>query len=383
MKIAERPILAQILIIFAVPVILFACAGIFSLIALSLYTGTNIDHIPSLMSGVPTQQVIDAYKITQLISTVFVFMAPPLILPWLLFGENPWDYLRARKKSHITLYILTALIFYAASPLLDLTIMWNSKLQLPAFMHNIEIWMRQGEDTNDKITSYFLKMPNIGSLIVNIIIIALLPAIAEEFMFRGFIQRILVSWTKRPHLAIVLSAAIFSFIHFQFYGFVPRMLLGILFGYLFYWSGDIKLPIFAHFINNFVGVMAAYYHQESIDAKPEDLPMNHMYIYYLSLLALGALVFAFYWLSRSYHKSVEDNMKDSPDRWVKIYASPHTFEADIIVGNLESEGIEAVVVNKKSSSYTVFGEAEVHVHEIDAERALEIIKAGKPEENQS
>ncbi len=383
MKTTERPILAQILIIFAVPVIAVACAGLFSLLALALYTGASIDHIPSLMSGVPSQQVIDAYKITQLISTVFVFMLPPLILPWLLFQENPLDYLRARKKSHVTLYILTALIFYAASPLLDFTIVWNSKLHLPGFMHDIETWMQQGEDTNDKITAYFLKMPNIGSLITNIIIIALLPAIAEEFMFRGFIQRILVSWTKRPHLAILLSAAIFSFIHFQFYGFVPRMLLGMLFGYLFYWSGDIKLPIFAHFINNFVGVMAAYYHPENIDVKPEDLPMNHVYIYYLSLLALGVLVFAFYWLSRSYHKSVEDNLKGRPDRWVKIYTSPQTFEAEIIVGNLESEGIEAVVVNKKSSSYTVFGEAEVHVHEIDAERALEIIKAGNTGESQS
>ena len=385
MKIPEKPDIAQLLIIFAVPVILFACAGIFSILALSLYTGENAANLSALFNGVWSQRLIDAFKITQVISTVFVYLAPSLILPWLLYRQKPLNFLGAKTKPSIILFLLTILIFYASSPLIDLAGVWNSKLQLPGFMHNIEKWMRDSEDTNDRLTGYFLKMPDIAALFINILIMAVLPAIGEEFMFRGFIQRTLASWFKNPHWAILLSAAIFSFVHFQFYGFIPRMMLGVLFGYLFYWSGDIKLAIFAHFINNFAAVMVEYrrQHPEAISILPEDAFMNHIYIYYLSVIALGILVFTFYWLSRHYHKSVDDKLRGKPGRWIKIYSSTQTFQADIIAGNLESEGIEAVVINKKSSSYNMFGEAEVHVREHDAEKALEIIKKENHGETQS
>jgi membrane protease YdiL (CAAX protease family) len=118
--------------------------------------------------------------------------------------------------------------------------------------------MRITEEEAAKLTETFLKMPTIGSFLFNIFMIALLPAIGEEFMFRGLLQRLLKEWLGNIHLAIFISAFLFSALHMQFYGFFPRMLLGIMFGYLFYWSGSLWVPICAHFINNGSAVIFSY-----------------------------------------------------------------------------------------------------------------------------
>jgi membrane protease YdiL (CAAX protease family) len=88
--------------------------------------------------------------------------------------------------------------------------------------------------------------------------IAFLPSIGEELLFRGVIQRIFTNWTRNYHWGIWISALLFSALHMQFYGFIPRMFLGVLFGYLLVWSGSMWLPIIAHFINNAVAVVAMY-----------------------------------------------------------------------------------------------------------------------------
>jgi membrane protease YdiL (CAAX protease family) len=96
------------------------------------------------------------------------------------------------------------------------------------------------------------------------LMIAILPAIGEEFMFRGLIQRLLKDWLGNIHLAIFISALLFSAMHMQFYGFFPRMVLGIMFGYMFYWTGSLWIPIFAHFIQNGLVVTVTYLGQQGI-----------------------------------------------------------------------------------------------------------------------
>ncbi|HPH46026.1 MAG TPA: CPBP family intramembrane metalloprotease, partial [Chryseolinea sp.] len=103
-----------------------------------------------------------------------------------------------------------------------------------------------------------------AQIVVAFIVIAILPAIGEELVFRGIIQKELFRGTKNSHLSIWIAAAIFSAIHLQFYGFVPRMLLGVLFGYLYHWSGNLTLSMLAHFVNNGFTVVALYLHQQKI-----------------------------------------------------------------------------------------------------------------------
>jgi membrane protease YdiL (CAAX protease family) len=132
-------------------------------------------------------------------------------------------------------------------------------------------------------------------LLIALVIIAVLPAIGEELVFRGLIQNELFRGTKNIHVSIWIAAFLFSAIHIQFFGFVPRLLLGALFGYLYYWSGNLSLAILAHFVNNAVSVVALYLYQHgkfTFDIEsPESAPPN---VVIVSTLITAGLLFYFY-----------------------------------------------------------------------------------------
>ena len=140
---------------------------------------------------------------------------------------------------------------------------------LPDVLKGIEQWMRKMEDEGAKTTAAILKMKSIGDFLITLFIIAIVPAICEEFLFRGALQRTFSRWIKNPHVAIWISAIIFSTIHFQFYGFFPRLLLGAAFGYIYFWTGSLWYTIFAHFLNNGFAVGMAWYFQKN------NLPLNN------------------------------------------------------------------------------------------------------------
>ncbi len=115
------------------------------------------------------------------------------------------------------------------------------------------------EDQSMVITEAFLTMNSPLDLLLNLLFMALAPAIGEEILFRGYLQQTLGNLIKNHHAAIWLAAFWFSAFHFQFYGFLPRMVLGAIFGYLFYWSGSLWIPILAHFVNNATAVIVHYF----------------------------------------------------------------------------------------------------------------------------
>ncbi|MBK9424492.1 MAG: CPBP family intramembrane metalloprotease [Bacteroidetes bacterium] len=140
---------------------------------------------------------------------------------------------------------------------------------MPDFLAGAEAWIKQKEDEMAKLTEAFLKMENAGDLIANILVIGVITAIAEEFLFRGVIQKLFLQLTGNIHVAILLTSILFSAIHVQFYGFFPRLLLGMLFGYLLVWSGSLWVPVAGHMINNTGAVIFAWY------ASKHELTFNH------------------------------------------------------------------------------------------------------------
>jgi membrane protease YdiL (CAAX protease family) len=101
-------------------------------------------------------------------------------------------------------------------------------------------------------------MNHLGDLLLNLLVIAIVPAIGEELLFRGYLQQSFSNWLSNPHVAIIVTAVLFSAIHLHFQAFLPRFILGVLLGYLFYWSGSLWLPILAHFANNAQAVIISY-----------------------------------------------------------------------------------------------------------------------------
>jgi len=130
-----------------------------------------------------------------------------------------------------------------------------------------------------------------------LLIMAILPAIGEEFLFRGFLMRYFSSFVKNIHLNIIIVSIIFSALHLQFYGFLPRMALGILLGYLFYWSGSIWLPIVVHFANNAMTVIVYYLAEVGkINIDAEDFGnINNNYLLIINIIILGL---GFYWFEK-------------------------------------------------------------------------------------
>src|SRR5690606_33621943 len=137
-------------------------------------------------------------------------------------------------------------------------IYWNMEVELPDFMEGFENWAIMKEDEIMRITLYLTDFENFGEFLAGILVIGVIAGIGEEYLFRGIIQPKLHAYTGNAHAGIWLTAIIFSAIHLQFYGFVPRMMLGALFGYLYLYSGSLIFPILAHILNNAFTVVAVY-----------------------------------------------------------------------------------------------------------------------------
>ncbi len=213
----------------------------------------NISNINDLNNP----ENIAILKYFQVVQSIGVFIIPPFILGWLFHG-NSTEYLSLNKSVNFASVLLVLLLSFSASPLINFMGEMNANMQLPEWLSGIENLIKNLEVKAAELTEAFLKVDSFGGLLFNIFMVAFLPAIGEELLFRGVIQRIFTNWTKNIHWGIWITAILFSALHMQFYGFVPRMFLGVLFGYLLVWSGSMWLPIIAHFINNGVAVVAMY-----------------------------------------------------------------------------------------------------------------------------
>lgn len=214
--------------------------------------------------------IIGPLLITQSIATLIGLIIFPAIHLMAIEHKGIPPFFPSQRKTVLILFLVMLLgltFMVSISPLVE----WNMNLKFPEYMKGFETWAREAEDRTAKLTEIMTSFGSITDLLIGIIVIALLPAVGEELVFRGMFQNEFFRGTGNAHLAIWVSALIFSAIHFQFYGFVPRLLLGALFGYLYYWSGNLLIPMFAHFFNNAFGVSMIYLHQQKItDLNVED-----------------------------------------------------------------------------------------------------------------
>jgi uncharacterized protein len=209
--------------------------------------------------------MVNALKVIQIIS-----MAGGLLLPALIYiyvtEKNFRQYLLPDKSRFLFTAALAAILIIIAQPLIGYSYELNSNMQLPASLKGLEQWIKNMEDQASQITDAFLNTISVSGFLVNIFMIALLPALCEEILFRGVLARLLRQWSGNMHLAIIISSIIFAGIHMQFLGFLPRFLLGIALGYLFFWSGNIWIPIIAHFTNNLLSVVVEFLYRSGLSS---------------------------------------------------------------------------------------------------------------------
>lgn len=199
------------------------------------------------------------------------------------------------------IYGLVFMFLLAFSPLMGIIGDWNMDMTLPKALESLETWMKTQEDQMAELTERLVMVTSWSSLFANLIVMALIPAIVEEYYFRGVLQQIAQRIVINPHVAIFITAIIFSAIHMQFYGFFPRMILGVFFGYLLLWSNNIWLPIFAHFINNASVTIIAFYYAKQGKTYQDLMSMDSysIFVYIASLVLSVALGYFIYKLSNT------------------------------------------------------------------------------------
>jgi len=210
---------------------------------------------------------INTVKRMQLIQSLILFVGSPLLLAF-LWSDKPLIYLQLKTSNKPSIYLLVILTMMAALPFINLITELNRQISLPDSFAPIENWMKATELQLEQITMKMMAVHSITDLIFNLLLVAVLAGLGEEFFFRGILQKIFGEW-RNAILAIWMAAFIFSAIHLQFYGFFPRLLLGAFFGYLLFWSGNLGLPILAHTVNN--GLAVLFYYLKFNGVKMPDL----------------------------------------------------------------------------------------------------------------
>ena len=270
------------------------------LLAIPLFNLSYGEVKQYIISG-PDLSNIVIIKFFQIFQSVGVFIIPSFILAFIFHG-NYGEYLKLKNSPHVICMILAILSIIISIPVINYFSYLNSNIDLPDFMGILEDKIIDMENEANFLMESFLHTLTIKGFILNIIMICVLPSLGEELLFRGIFQQLFIEWTKNIHIGILLGAFFFSFIHFQFFGFLPRLLLGIYFGYLFAWSGTIWLPIIAHFTNNAFAVVYYYIsgsntgHSEieNLGASEEDFIFLA-----LSIFLSFTLIFSIYIITRS------------------------------------------------------------------------------------
>ncbi len=256
---------------------------LFLMIIFSALVGTAFIYGFSALKGIDFQSIASgAIEIREagernivrfiiMINHLFTFVIPALAFTW-MSRRNHWPgQMEFNRGSTVVNFLVGSLLILAAFPLAQYSFaIFQDATWLPE-------WMRSMEDSTEAMIKSLLQVDSIFELLFNILVIAMIPAIGEEFIFRGIIQKHL-QLKLRPHLAVWIAAIMFSAIHLQFEGFVARMILGALLGYLYYFSGSIWVPVFVHFVNNAIQVLVSYFWADELlgsdITEPEQVPFT-------------------------------------------------------------------------------------------------------------
>jgi len=272
-------------------------AMVLSLVLGWMIYGVSMTQMENMLQDLTNPENISVLKFFQTIQSIAIFIIPPFIVAWFLH-DQPSVFLQYHKRPDFKSVILVIAIIYFANPFINWMTEINSNLSLPEWMNSVEIWMQNSEDQASKITEAFLSTTSITILFSNILMIGILPAVGEELLFRGVVQQLFKKKFGNAHAAIWISAAIFSALHMQFFGFLPRLVLGAMFGYMLEWSGTLWLPVIAHFVNNATAVIAYYLMQKGLIGSGIDKTGTSSdgstYLVLVSLLFLFAFFRALY-----------------------------------------------------------------------------------------
>lgn len=276
----------KLLLLFVIILILALVSAFLGLLVGKVFFGLDITVIPEIISKPETDQQVLFIKLYQFINQIGVFIVPVFIFSFLV-SQNTLTYLHIDKKPNtVNLFVLGVVVF-TGLPFLNFLGELNQSMALPEMFSGIENWMLDKEIQAKQLTETFLKTNTIGGLSLNLLIVALLPAIGEELLFRGLLLKLFKSITRNVHWAVIISSLLFAAIHLQFYGFLPRFFLGMVLGYSFVITQNLWMPIFIHLVNNAASVFVFFLHYNGyLNVPMEDFGAVQSPVYIIGSLLI-------------------------------------------------------------------------------------------------
>ena len=254
-----------------------------------------------MMQGGASVDDPDSLRVMQTIAQLLMFVLP-VVLYVLFYESSGKSFLKADFGGRSWLQALVGVVILVLLvPTIDVLANWNDGWHFGEGVgKTIEELLRTITKENNRIVESLVVQDGVGNFVLNLLVIALVPAICEELFFRCGIQQALTEWFRNPHWAIVVAAIIFSLAHGDVFGFVPRVLMGVVLGYLFYYSRSLVVNMCAHFANNAIIVVLYYLNTKGVmDVDPNDLPsIGTVWTCLCFVAAVIAFVVTFVWKGR-------------------------------------------------------------------------------------
>ena len=284
-----HPFTKLMLVLFLMVTSYLVMFGLGLLAAITVFD-VSAAKVITLLENSEFGENIPMIKMMQVLYSTGLFLLPALLAAFLI-GGSTGRYLSAVRLPRAELFLLVILLMFTIVPLVNYIGFLSEKLALPE-QWGITDRIRENDEDQWRLMESFLYTGGIAGLVFNVFIIAVIPAIGEEFLFRGILQRILGEWFRNRHAAIWIVALLFSLAHYQYSAFIPRILLGALFGYIFVWTSSIWMPVIAHFINNSLGVVYYhFYYRGNIETDPDRIGLDHnILVYLLVSLVISILI---------------------------------------------------------------------------------------------
>jgi membrane protease YdiL (CAAX protease family) len=228
--------------------LLFACIAI-----IGYFLASIISYVLTIKSGLTTPTA----RIAVMMQDVFALVVPAIVTA-VVITRRPAEFLAVKTAPQFKSIIIAILTLIAATPAMNLIIHWNESISLPESMSAFEQELKMLEESS-RLSVQILQGENtVLNLIVSILIIGVAAGFSEELFFRGTLQNLIHTGGYKSHYAIWITAIVFSALHLQFYGFVPRILLGAYFGYVLIWTRSLWVPISVHAFNNIAYIVAQW-----------------------------------------------------------------------------------------------------------------------------
>lgn len=304
----SRSPLSQFLIFVAIAIAGFITIGFFGTLLLSSITGISLETIAdSSKWDAANPATITLIRGMQVIQFFGLFVIPVYICSR-LFSQQPSAYLGLKKPSNSLYYLIGSVALLAAIPFTNYLGLMNRNIPLPA---GIEQWISNSEAEAQRTIGLLISRHTVKDLLLNIICIAGLAAVGEELLFRGMTQRLLTKMFKNHWTGIVVTAILFSAIHMQFYGFLPRFALGVLLGIIYWYSGSLWAAMLAHFVYDALLITLVYLRPEIADDQLNAVGTKELL--FPAIISLTAVALLTRWMiiksKSSYQKWYEEDSK--------------------------------------------------------------------------